>query len=74
MENTPAEMTNFSWTPEMKAFRHYEKNKDCYLEQGLRKGFDNMWREVAIKFGADYESLVRIKQKSYERKTERSFR
>jgi len=67
-------MTNLSWTPELKAFRQYEKNKDFYLEQGLREGFDNMWREIAIKFGADYESLMRIKQNSYERKTERSFR
>lgn len=46
MENTP-EMTNFTMTPEMRAFRHHEKNKDYCLEQGVREGFDNMWREVA---------------------------
>jgi hypothetical protein len=55
MENTPAEMTNLSWTPELKAFRNYKKNKDWYLEQGLRgvlqyveRSCHQIWRGLRV--------------------------
>ncbi len=49
-------------TPELKAFRHYRKNIDHYLEKmkqwwGDEEKYEEMNREIAFKFNADMKSL-----------------
>lgn len=66
-------------TPELKAFRHYQKNRDSYNDEVMsffgddEKLFEH-YSKVAAIFGADPVKLMKLRQISYERSVERAFR
>lgn len=64
---------------ELKAFRHYQKNRWRYLEEvecffGDDEKLFEHYAKVAALFGADPAKLMKLRQISYERGVERSFR
>jgi hypothetical protein len=66
-------------TPELRAFKYYKKNINYYLNQmsfwwGDDKKQEEMYQEIASKFGADYKKFMEINCISYERSVERAFR
>jgi hypothetical protein len=66
-------------TPELKAFKHYQKNIDRYLEDvkqfwGDDEKLVDHYCRIAAKFGADPAKLMELRQISYERSIERAFR
>lgn len=66
-------------SPELKAYMHFKRNLDYYIDEiGLIFGDDEkleeIYKEVAEKFNADYEKLVKLRQISYGRSIERAFR
>jgi hypothetical protein len=66
-------------TPELKAFRHYRKNIDYYLEKmkhwwGNDKMREQMLQEISDEYGANNKKLMAIMQISYERSVERAFK
>jgi hypothetical protein len=66
-------------TPDLKAFKHYQKNIYKYLEdiEGFwgddQKLFEHYSR-IAAQFGADPAKLMELRQISYDRSVERAFR
>jgi hypothetical protein len=66
-------------TPELKAFRHYKKNIDHYIEEmsewwGDDEKQEQMYKRIADKFNADYKKLIEINYISYKRSVERAFK
>lgn len=64
-------------SPELKAFRFYNKNIDYFLNEinnfwGDNDKLINMYRGIAEKFGADYNKLMMIHQISYKRYVNRA--
>jgi hypothetical protein len=66
-------------TPELKAFRHYKKNIDHYIQEmsewwGDDKKQEQMYKHISDKFNANYKKLMEINYISYKRSVERAFK
>jgi hypothetical protein len=66
-------------TPELKAFRHYKKNIDHYIEEmsewwGDDEKQEQMYKRISDKFNANYKKLMEINYISYKRSVERAFK
>ena len=66
-------------TPELKAFKHYQKNICQYLKDiesffGDDEKLVEHYCRIAGQFGADPAKLMELRRISYERSVERAFR